>query len=35
MGKNYPPMSVVEVSALVESRAKVEVEVTAVIPDES
>ena len=31
-GKNFPAMSVVEVSALIESRAKVEIEATAVIP---
>ena len=30
MGKNFPAMSVVEVSALIEDRAKVEIEVTAV-----
>ncbi len=32
MGKNYPAMSVVEVSALVEARGKIEIETTAVIP---
>ncbi|MEM8496800.1 MAG: RidA family protein [Pseudomonadota bacterium] len=32
MGKNYPAMSVVQVIALVEDRAKVEIEVTAVFP---
>jgi enamine deaminase RidA (YjgF/YER057c/UK114 family) len=31
MGKNFPAMTCVEVSALVEERAKVEIEVTAVI----
>ena len=31
MGKNFPTMSVVEVVALVEDQAKVEIEVTAVI----
>jgi enamine deaminase RidA (YjgF/YER057c/UK114 family) len=31
MGKNFPVMSCVEVSGLVESRAKIEIEVTAVI----
>ena len=31
MGKNFPAMSVVQVLALVEDRAKVEIEVTAVI----
>ena len=33
MGRNVPAMTCVEVSALVEERAKVEIEVTAVIPD--
>ena len=33
MGKNFPAMSCVEVSALMEARAKVEIEVTAVLPD--
>lgn len=33
MGRHYPPMSVVEVKALMEDRAKVEIEATAVIPD--
>ena len=33
MGKNFPAMTCVEVSRLVEARAKVEVEVTAVLPD--
>lgn len=33
MGKNFPAMSCVEVSGLVEERAKVEIEVTAVLPD--
>jgi enamine deaminase RidA (YjgF/YER057c/UK114 family) len=33
MGRNFPAMSCVEVSRLIESRAKVEIEVTAVIPD--
>ena len=33
MGKNFPTMSCVEVSALVEDRARVEIEVTAVLPD--
>ncbi|MFK7730333.1 MAG: RidA family protein [Pseudomonadales bacterium] len=31
MGKNFPSMSVVQVVALVEDRAKVEIEVTAVL----
>ena len=34
MGKNYPAMAVVQVSALIESAAKVEIETTAVIPFE-
>jgi enamine deaminase RidA (YjgF/YER057c/UK114 family) len=34
MGRNFPAMSCVEVSALIEARAKVEIEVTAVIPDQ-
>ena len=34
MGRNYPAMSVVQVVALMEARAKVEIEATAVIPDE-
>ena len=33
MGKNFPAMSCVQVAALMEARAKVEIEVTAVIPD--
>ena len=33
MGKCFPTMAVVEVSGLVESAAKVEIETTAVIPD--
>ncbi|WP_395707775.1 RidA family protein [Casimicrobium huifangae] len=33
MGRNFPAMSCVEVSRLVEARAKVEIEVTAVLPD--
>lgn len=32
IGNYYPPMSVVVVSALIEERAKVEIEATAVIP---
>ena len=32
MGRNYPTMSVVIVSGLVEARAKVEIESTAVVP---
>ncbi|MDB5886742.1 MAG: Endoribonuclease [Polaromonas sp.] len=34
MGKNFPAMSCVQVAALVESRAKIEIEVTAVVPDQ-
>jgi enamine deaminase RidA (YjgF/YER057c/UK114 family) len=33
IGSHYPAMSVVEVSGLVEANAKVEIEVTAVVPD--
>ena len=33
MGKHFPAMTCVEVSALMEERAKVEIEVTAVLPD--
>jgi enamine deaminase RidA (YjgF/YER057c/UK114 family) len=32
MGKNFPTMSVVQVVALMEARAKVEIEATAVVP---
>lgn len=32
MGKHFPAMTAVEVSALIEDRAKVEIEATAVIP---
>jgi len=32
IGRHYPAMTAVEVSALVEARAKVEIEVTAVVP---
>jgi len=32
MGKHFPPMSVVQVVALMESQAKVEIEATAVLP---
>jgi len=34
MGKNYPAMSVVEVTALMEDEAKIEIESTAVVPVE-
>ena len=33
MGRNFPAMTCVQVAALVEPRAKVEIEVTAVVPD--
>ena len=33
MGRNFPAMSCVQVAALLEVRAKVEIEVTAVLPD--
>jgi enamine deaminase RidA (YjgF/YER057c/UK114 family) len=33
IGRHYPPMSVVQVVALVERGAKVEIEATAVVPD--
>ncbi|MCB2017669.1 MAG: RidA family protein [Hydrogenophaga sp.] len=33
MGRHFPAMTCVEVSRLVEARAKVEIEVTAVVPD--
>ena len=33
VGRHFPPMTAVEVSALIEDRAKVEIEVTAVIPE--
>jgi enamine deaminase RidA (YjgF/YER057c/UK114 family) len=33
MGRHYPAMSAVEVSRLVEPRARVEIEATAVVPD--
>jgi enamine deaminase RidA (YjgF/YER057c/UK114 family) len=32
MGKHFPPMTVVQVVALMERDAKVEIEATAVIP---
>ena len=34
MGKHYPVMTAVEVSGLVEEGARVEIEATAVVPDE-
>jgi enamine deaminase RidA (YjgF/YER057c/UK114 family) len=33
IGRHYPAMTVVEVSGLIETSARVEIEVTAVIPD--
>ncbi len=33
MGRSYPTMSVVQVGALVESAARLEIEATAVVPD--
>jgi enamine deaminase RidA (YjgF/YER057c/UK114 family) len=33
MGKNFPAMTCVEVSGLMEARARIEIEVTAVLPD--
>lgn len=33
MGRNFPAMSCVQVAGLMEPRAKVEIEVTAVLPD--
>jgi enamine deaminase RidA (YjgF/YER057c/UK114 family) len=33
MGRVFPPMSVVQVAALIERQARVEIEATAVIPD--
>lgn len=35
MGNHYPAMSVVQVAALLDERALVEIEATAVIPDET
>ena len=35
LGKHFPTMSVVQVVALMESEAQVEIEATAVIPDEA
>jgi enamine deaminase RidA (YjgF/YER057c/UK114 family) len=34
MGRHFPAMALVEVAGLVEERAKVEMEITAIIPDE-
>jgi enamine deaminase RidA (YjgF/YER057c/UK114 family) len=33
MGRNFPAMTCVQVAGLMEARAKVEIEVTAVVPD--
>lgn len=33
MGYNFPTMAVVQVVALMESAARIEIEVTAVVPD--
>lgn len=33
MGRNFPAMTCVQVAQLVEARAKIEIEVTAVLPD--
>jgi enamine deaminase RidA (YjgF/YER057c/UK114 family) len=33
IGRNYPAMTAVQVTALIEDRARVEIEVTAVVPD--
>ena len=33
MGKHYPPMSVVQVVALMEKQARVEIEATAMLPE--
>ncbi|NHB75612.1 RidA family protein [Rhodobacter calidifons] len=33
IGRHYPPMAVVQVVALIEDRAKVEIEATAIVPD--
>ena len=35
IGRNYPVMTLIQVSDLLEERAQVEIEATAVIPDES
>lgn len=33
IGRHYPAMTAVQVSALIEDRARVEIEVTAIVPD--
>jgi enamine deaminase RidA (YjgF/YER057c/UK114 family) len=35
IGKHYPAMALVQVAALVEDRAKVEIEATAVVPEDA
>ena len=35
MGRHYPAMTAVAVSALIEQQAKLEIEVTAVVPDDA
>ena len=35
VGRHFPAMSAVEVAALIEDQAKVEIEVTAVVPDDA
>jgi enamine deaminase RidA (YjgF/YER057c/UK114 family) len=35
MGRNFPAMTLVQVAALVEDRAKIEIETTALVPDEA
>jgi enamine deaminase RidA (YjgF/YER057c/UK114 family) len=35
IGRNYPPMAVVQVVALMEAQAQVEIEATAVVPSAS
>jgi enamine deaminase RidA (YjgF/YER057c/UK114 family) len=35
MGRHYPAMTLVQVTALVEDRAKIEIETTALVPDEA
>ncbi len=35
IGRHFPSMTAVEVKALIEDRARVEIEVTAVVPDDS
>lgn len=35
MGKNFPAMTCVQVAGLMEERAKIEIEVTAVVPDKA